>query len=279
MNKFHVFKSCFLAAVVTTSLACKNQQKDFDSETRGIAFPAAAGEGYDQLWSHFIKNENGNPDGSTKWQVCLWMATKVKRNGDVDEGFRESDSDTNVFLNNAVSLTKDDKSPNGYYIEWETLKNYVRNNVKGKKEAKDSLITALGNQHALSLKNQDIIEIMSYYLTGEDMNVVLGDLKTKVNNGMFLPPKSNMCPKKENVRKIYQKASVNESVVSCPSGSLLYNLDDGNGWMCESDPYLIDHWIRNSGNHDCRKAAGNQKGLYMSRNENKWKCVDPSTVP
>jgi len=114
---------------------------------------------------------------------------------------------------------------------------------------------------------------MQFRILGySQMNVVLGDLKTKVNNGMFLPPKSNMCPKKENVRKIYQKASVNESVVSCPSGSLLYNLDDGNGWMCESSPYF-------SGNHDCRKAAGNQKGLYLSRNENKWKCVDPSTVP
>ena len=276
MNKSHVFKSCLLAAVVTAGLACKSQQRDVDSDTRAIAFPNHGGQGYDQLWTHFIKQDKVNPDGSTKWQVCLWMATNVNRNGNVNEGFRESDRDTNVFLNSAVSLTKDDRSPNGYYIDWEILKNYVNNNVKGKKEAKDNFISALSQQNELSLKKQDIIEIVSYYLSGEEMNVVLGDLKQKVSEGKFLPPKSNMCPKKENVRKIYQKASVEESAVSCPSGSAAYNMDDGNGWMCEA--FKEDNWVGNNNGLDCRKNAGKNKGwFFVHGNQYQLKCVDPST--
>lgn len=162
---------------------------------------------YDYAWVYFKHFSPG--EENPEWHVCLWMASNVQRKqsgvgADGAPDFKEADNDTNVFLNNSVSLNKDTNSQDGYYIQWDKFINYLKNNVKGNIADKESIIDifAMEYQRATGYRGQQKIDTVETGVTkaySEGMGIVMNDLKEKMKSGQFNPPKSSKCPSKMNV--------------------------------------------------------------------------------
>lgn len=185
---------------------CKSNSNQ-GSDERFLAAETKEPHTYDYVWVHFKHFTAGNEN--PEWHVCVWMAKNVtrKQSGQGVDGlpeFKEADNDTNVFLNNTVALNKDDKSPNGYYIQWDKFMNYLKNNVKGNSDDKNFIIDVFATeyQRATGYRGQSKIDTVETGVTkaySEGLSVVMEDLKEKMKSGQFNPPRSNQCPSKETV--------------------------------------------------------------------------------
>jgi hypothetical protein len=184
---------CLVLASLTFG-ACQSRSggSGGDDESQGVVAQGSDGK-EDNAWIVFNQNDRN--------KVCLWVAANqsprnAARNGD-------GERDTNVFINNSKPLLGSTKFPNGQYFEYDKLKNFIKNNVKGSPEAKARFNFLLDSQlneqkkHGTADNASGTVEVMR--LPGDNANsfsgfaypvkdsqgvsVVIQDLFDKANAG------------------------------------------------------------------------------------------------
>ena len=209
-----------LAAVSLTLGACKSRGSNSDGdETAGIAADNDKGQAL-YFFSYFkqFKDEKGVMD----WQVCVYTiaAPDFNNRGDrvfIGEQAFATDS-------RATNLTADEKSPNGYYINWGTnpenkgdLKNYILNSVKGQTPEKQTLVNQIDFEaERLRDKNpNDGFVVNSGREMASNVNFIGPDIDQKVylvmqdlikkakdpKNKSAMGVTNSMCPKPANAVK------------------------------------------------------------------------------